>query len=231
MSRDVVVTGASSGLGRALAVHAAAAGDRVVLVARRQSLLDAVAAECGGAVGVVGSVSEQATWASVAEAVRGGTGGELVLVNNAGIAHFGPFHEQEFDVWRDMLETNFVGAMGLTHALIPVMLERGAGRVVNILSIAVKVGLPGTAVYAASKAGLEGMNRALAAEYRPQGITFTDVYAGASDTSIWDSQAGHPPRDQMIPEQSLADTVFDVLQTPRDRVIEAIVVTPPLGIL
>lgn len=231
MSRVVVLTGASSGLGRALALRLGAAGDHLVLIARREEMLRETAEASGAAAAIVGSVSDPEVWAEVVHAVDGLGGEEIVLVNNAGIAKFGAFHESDFADWREQIETNMIGALGLTHALLPSMLARGAGRVVNILSIVLRVSLPGTAGYTAAKAGLEGASRALSAEYRRRGITFTNIYPGASDTSIWDSQTGHPPRDQMIPEASLVDTVFDVLQTPRDRVVEEIVVTPPLGVL
>jgi 3-oxoacyl-[acyl-carrier protein] reductase len=231
LSRVLVITGASSGLGRALALRAAQSGDNLVLIARRESLLREVALECKNAVALVGSVADEPIWKAAVQAVRQLEGDEIILVNNAGIARFGSFHDQDFNTWREQMDTNLLGAMGLTHALIPAMLERGAGRVVNILSIVLKTALPGTAGYTASKAGLEAMSRALSAEYRKQGITFTNIYPGASNTSIWDAQQGHPPRDQMIPEDSLADTIHQALQTPRDRVIEELVITPPLGIL
>ncbi len=232
MSRLVVITGASSGIGRELALLCGANGDELILTARRRIELERTAADSGAAkVGVVcGDITDSSVWGQIAEDARG-SAAELILVNNAGLASFGGFAEESFSTWERQIQVNLVGPFGLTHALIPLMLERGRGRVVNILSIVLKHPLPGAAGYAASKAGLEAMNRCLAAEHRRQGISFTNIYPGATDTPIWDSASGHPSRDQMIPVASVAQTIFEVLNTPRDRVLDEVVITPPDGIL
>lgn len=231
MSRTVVISGASSGIGRELAILCGRNGDDLILTARRESELMRTAAETGSHAEIVaGEIIDSVVWEQIAIAANGSTS-ELILVNNAGLASFGGFADEPFQTWERQIQVNLLGSMGLTHALIPLMLERGQGRVVNILSIVLKHALPGAAGYAASKAGLEAMNRCLAAEYRTRGISFTNVYPGAVDTPIWDGASGHPPREKMSPARSVAETIFDVLRTPRDRVVDEIVITPPDGIL
>lgn len=235
MSRVLVATGATSGIGRAVALRAASAGWSVLLTGRRQALLDQALEECRSAgapaaKAVAGDIQDPALSRLLAEAAAL-LPGELALLNNAGMGVFGPLESQPASQWASLLQTNLVGSILATHALLPLMLERGGGRIVNVLSITLKHSMPGCAVYSASKAGLEAFGREIRTEYRKRGIMVSNVYPGAVDTPIWDGDK-HTPREKMIPPDSLAETIFTAtLAPPPGMAVDELTITPLLGIL
>ncbi|MEX2242406.1 MAG: SDR family NAD(P)-dependent oxidoreductase [Fimbriimonadaceae bacterium] len=231
-----VVTGASSGIGRATALLLAKDGHALVLNARREDVLRSLAEEClaagSSAVTVVaGDVSHPATGPQLADAVGMSGAGEVVLVNNAGTAAFGPFHEQPVETAVRMVDVLLSGAMRATHALLPTMLEEGRGTIVNVVSVAALQTFSSAEAYCAAKAGLLAFSRSLARDYRPMGVRVTSLIPGASDTALWDSIEGHPDRADMLSPQAVAEAIKMVVDTPRDRSYDEIVLTPPKGVL
>mgnify|MGYP001074151382 CR=1 FL=1 len=183
-----IVTGASSGIGRATARLFAEEGAKVVVSGRRQDELDSLVAEIdatgGHAVAVAGDVrSEDHAVALVDKAVNR-FGGLDIAFNNAGsLGATGPASDITIEGWRDTLDTNLTSAfLGAKHQL-PAMLRRGGGSLVFTSSfVGCTAGFPGMAAYAASKAGLVGLTRALAAEFGGRGIRVNAVLPGATDT-------------------------------------------------
>jgi short-subunit dehydrogenase len=231
-----VVTGASSGIGRATALLLAKDGHALVLNARREDELRRLAGEClsagSSAVSVVaGDVSHPATGPQLADAVAMSGDGEVVLVNNAGTAAFGPFHELPVETSVRMVEVLLNGAMRATHALLPTMLEEGRGTIVSVVSIAAVQTFSSAEAYCAAKAGLLAFSRSLARDYRPLGVRVTSLVPGAADTALWDAIEGHPDRADMLPPDAVAETIRMVIEAPRDRVFDEIVLTPPKGVL
>jgi NAD(P)-dependent dehydrogenase (short-subunit alcohol dehydrogenase family) len=183
MARRWLVTGCSSGLGRALATAAALAGDSVVASARRLGDVEDLARTCPGQVSAVAlDVCDPAQCeAAVAHAVDR-FGGVDVLVNNAGSGLFGAVEEVSDDELRAQLEVLVVSAWRLTRLVLPLMRRQGAGHVVNVSSLAGRMGFPGLSAYVAGKYALEGMSQALAAEVAPFGIRVTAVEPSAFAT-------------------------------------------------
>jgi NAD(P)-dependent dehydrogenase (short-subunit alcohol dehydrogenase family) len=178
----VVMTGASSGIGRTTALRLGSAGATVVLVARRREELEAVAqavrAEGGTASVHPCDLTDLDAVAALGEAVLAEHGRVDVLVNNAGrsirrgIDHS---YERIHDFERTM-QLNYLGAVQLTLAFLPGMRERKRGHIVNVSSIAVQAGAPRFASYVASKAALDAFARCVAAEVRHDGVRFTTVH-------------------------------------------------------
>lgn len=185
-----LVTGASRGIGRAIAERLAACGATVAAVARTTEGLagtvDAIRAAGGKAEPFAGTVANPEDVSRIVTAVEDQLGGLHVLVNNAGITKDGLFLRMEDDAFRDVLETNLFGAFYFMRAAGAVMMRQRYGRIVNIASVAGITGNPGQANYSASKAGLIGMTRTVAKELASRKITVNAVAPGFITTDMTD---------------------------------------------
>ena len=185
-----IVTGASSGIGRATARLFAQEGARVVVTARRQAELDRLVAqieEAGGqAVAVAGDVRDEALAKRVVETAVSRFGGLDIAFNNAGtIGEMGPVNDVSLAGWRDTLETNLTSAFLGAKYQVPAMTARGGGSLIFTSSfVGYTVGMPGMAAYAASKAGLIGLTQVLAAEFGSKGIRANAILPGGTDTPM-----------------------------------------------
>lgn len=183
--RTWLVTGASAGLGRAMARAVVEAGDRIVATARDPgALADLVALAPDRVAAVRLDVAEPADIARAADEARRAFGHVDVLVNNAGYGFIGGVEESSDAEIRAQFEVNFFGAVAMTKALLPAMRERGSGWVVNISSIAGVRGRTGTGFYSASKFALEGFSEGLASEMAPFGVKVLVVEPGAFRTDF-----------------------------------------------
>ena len=188
--RTVVVTGASSGIGEACARAFAAAGDRLVLVARRRERLDALAAELAAAHGteslvVVLDVRERAAVDGALGALPEGWRDVDVLVNGAGLAAgLMSVPDADPDDWDTMLDTNVRGVLSVTRAVLPRMLERGSGHIINIGSLAGRAAYPGGAVYSATKAALDRITSGLRMDVLGSGVRVSTVDPGLVETEF-----------------------------------------------
>src|SRR5687767_11402604 len=151
-----VITGASSGIGRATALELARRGANVVLAARRRERLDVLAAECAAmgvsAKAVTTDVTRQEDCVRLIETA----GAVDILINNAGFAVLDPLEHAKLEVWHEMMETNFFGVVHCTQAVLPQMLERRRGTIVNVSSIAGIMGYAHMSGYSASKFAVVG---------------------------------------------------------------------------
>jgi 3-hydroxy acid dehydrogenase/malonic semialdehyde reductase len=178
--RTIVVTGASAGFGAAIARRFVAGGDRVVAGARRKDRLDALAAELGPAVLPVElDVTDRAAVADVLGGLARPFAEVDVLVNNAGLAWgLEPAQSADLDKWERMIATNCTGLVRCTRALLPGMVERGRGHIVNIGSIAGSYPYPGGNVYGATKAFVHQFSLDLRADLHGTGVRVTCVEPG-----------------------------------------------------
>ena len=179
--KHAVVTGASRGIGLAIARALQAQGARVTLIARDAAALEAAAARLGGATGW--QAIDVADAAGVAAAFAG-AGRVDILVNNAGQAASAPFMKTDEALWQRMLEVNMSGAYHCIQAALPGMLDAGWGRIVNVASTAGLTGYRYVAAYCAAKHGLVGLTRALALELAAKGVTVNAVCPGYTETDI-----------------------------------------------
>jgi NAD(P)-dependent dehydrogenase (short-subunit alcohol dehydrogenase family) len=199
--RVAIVTGASSGIGRATAFLLAREGASVFVTARREDALKALVAQIEGAggraVAVVGDVKDETLAEKVVGVAVERFGGLDVAFNNAGLTgEVGPVATLTLQQWNDTLETNLTSAfLGAKHQA-PAMIERGGGSMIFTSTfVGHTVGLPGTAAYAASKAGLIGLTQALAVELAEQNVRVNAIIPGGTDTPSNVANApGAPPQ-------------------------------------
>jgi NAD(P)-dependent dehydrogenase (short-subunit alcohol dehydrogenase family) len=185
-----IVTGASSGIGRATALSFAREGAKLVVGARRRAELDALVAEirqAGGiAVAEAGDVRDEAFAESLVALALHRFGGLDIAFNNAGtLGAMGPTPEIALGGWQETLETNLTGASLAAKHQLPAMLQRGSGSLIFTSTfVGYTAGMPGVAAYAASKAGLIGLTQALAVEFGPRGIRVNAILPGGTDTPM-----------------------------------------------
>ncbi len=188
--RTVVVTGASSGIGAACARAFAAAGDRLVLVARRADRLDTLAAELAEVhstetLALTVDVRDRAAVDEQLGALPDAWCDVDVLVNSAGLAAgLMTVQDADPDDWDRMLDTNVRGVLSVTRALLPRMLERGSGHVINIGSLAGRTAYPGGAVYSATKAALDRITSGLRMDVLGSGVRVSTVDPGLVETEF-----------------------------------------------
>ncbi|MFT9636953.1 SDR family oxidoreductase [Alcaligenes phenolicus] len=190
-----LVTGASSGIGRAIALMFAEQGAALVLTARRGTLLEAVAKEIrqsgGRAEFVAGDITQAETHEQLTEAANSRFGGLDIAINNAGIVGaLKPLAEMSLEEWQTTLDTNLEAAFLGARSQIPAMLHRGGGSIVFTSSfVGTSVGLPGMSAYGAAKAALMGLVKGITADYAAQGIRANALLPGGTDTDIAGDQS------------------------------------------
>jgi NAD(P)-dependent dehydrogenase (short-subunit alcohol dehydrogenase family) len=186
--RVAVVTGASKGLGEAIAVALAAAGARLALVARDGGQLDRLAAtlRAGGAEAepFAADVRDETAVAALAAAVEARFGAVHILVNSAGVNVRKNLTDFTLEEWRRVLDTNLTGVFLMCRAFLPLMKGQGYGRVLNLTSMMSHIALAERTAYCASKAGLVGLTRALALEVASDGITVNGISPGPFETAM-----------------------------------------------
>jgi short-subunit dehydrogenase len=219
----VVVTGASRGIGRVVAVAAASRGASVGLVARDAEQLATVSASLPGAsawaAADVGDASQLRAAIASLEAELGPTD---VLVANAGIGAYGPFVDVTDDEVDALVRVNVLGTVNTVRAVLPGMVERRRGAIVVVASIAGRIGAPFEALYSATKFAQVGLAEALAVEVAPHGIAVAVVNPGPVDTGFFDAR-GHPyvrPRPRKVaPEVVAAEVVAAVERGRQERTV------------
>ncbi|MHB2207309.1 3-oxoacyl-[acyl-carrier-protein] reductase [Methylobacterium sp. CM6257] len=186
--RKALVTGATGGLGQAIARALHAQGATVALSGTRQAALEALAAELGErASPVVADLSDKDSVEGLVPAAEAAVGPLDILVNNAGITRDNLFMRMKDEEWEQVLAVNLTAAFRLSRAAVKGMMRRRSGRIVNIGSVVGSTGNPGQGNYAAAKAGLVGMTKALAAEVASRGITVNCIAPGFISSPMTDA--------------------------------------------
>jgi short-subunit dehydrogenase len=213
--RVAVVTGASSGIGAALATDLARRGATVAAVARRKDRLDEVVDQCrqyaAASMAVPADISERAECERVIREVDERFGRVDILVNNAGISIHRNAARTTADDVETLMAVNFFAPVYLTTAALPGMLERRQGAVVNITSVAGYVPNPGESAYGAAKAALSLWTHGLAVDLSNSGVQVTVVSPGPIDTEIWSLDEELSYDGKLYPPQVVADAVADAV--------------------
>jgi NAD(P)-dependent dehydrogenase (short-subunit alcohol dehydrogenase family) len=230
-----VISGAGSGIGKAVAVALGSRGVWVALLGRTAGRLEEVLSEVREAGGdgrvFVCDVRDPGAVDGVAEELIGERGAPSVLVPAAGVLAVAPAEELSPESFRDVVETNLLGTFHLVRSFLPVMKAAGRGRLVPILSVAATRGFPTWAAYCASKWGVRGLVASLREELAGSGVTITAVYPGATDTDLWDDVPGEWDRSKMVPVEEVARAVLHALETPEPALVEEVHLGPAGGAL
>ena len=225
-----LVTGASRGIGRSVALRLAEEGARVGLFARTEGDLRAVAAEIEGSGGralvIVGDGRQEPDVARAVEETIGKLGGLDILVLNAGVGKYGPLEAFSADDYDWVMDTNMRSTFLFARHAVPHLKRQGAGHVVVVASVAGKRGIPNEAVYCASKHAQVGFAQALDYELRPHGVKVTTVAPGGVDTHFafgTGRTPGDPKlRDYLDPQDVAQAVLFAVTQSPKSRIVELV---------
>ena len=220
-----LITGASSGIGAATARAAAAAGHRLVLAARSQDKLDALAAECGGEERALAVVTDVTSWEDnerLADAALEAFGRIDVAFVNAGFGGKRSFHPDEADTvehWRDMVLTNVLGAAYTIRATLPAILA-AKGHVLITSSVAGRVALPGS-LYSSTKWAVTGMGQSLRGEVAGTGVRVTLIEPGMVDTPFFDNRP-----QAALQDDDIANAVMYAVSQPAHVDVSEILVRP-----
>lgn len=232
MDQELVwVTGASSGIGRACAKHLAASGRIVVVSSRRKngllSLVAEIKAEGGHAVALECDVSDEidVAWA-IKSIIKSFGEGPDILINNAGISPYQSIEDTTTEIFDRVVDTNLFGNFLCAKAVLPEMLRKGKGAIVQMLSIASTKAFAGGTAYGSSKFGALGFTNALREDVRKQGIRVIAVMPGATETNSWDASERAEFHDRMMQPEDIAQAVADALAQPSRALVEEIVVRP-----
>ncbi|MEX2467645.1 MAG: SDR family oxidoreductase [Gemmatimonadota bacterium] len=219
VGRTAVVTGASRGIGRAIAERLAEGGARVFGLGRSEASLRDLAKQTGAEPVVVDLSDDVALWDALDRLTEELRGPPDVLVNGAGVFGMGPVAEETVRHLDLELALNLRAPFLVVRALLPAMLERGSGLIVNVGSVAGRRAFPGNGAYSASKFGLRGFHEVLLEELRGTGVRATLLEPAATDTPIWDPLDPDenplvPSRADMLLAADVADAALFVATRP-----------------
>ncbi len=227
-NRVAVVTGAGRGIGEAIALALARAGAHVVLAARREADLAAVAKrvqEAGGeASWCVTDVGSGEDVEALFKTVDAGPGRLDILVNNAGLGEYGPLHEFTPDQFDRVIRTNLRGTFFCCREAMQRMIPKGAGYIINVSSVVGFKGYPLQSAYAASKHGIMGLTKSLAVEAQEHGIKVSAVLPGGVDTDMVRQARPDLDPDELLQPEDIAQTVCYLLSLSPQAAIDQIYV-------
>lgn len=218
--KTIIITGAGSGLGKELAHLFSQKGYHLLLTGRTLEKLitakEEIIAQGGKAdillldIGNAEDVSQKVEEISQTYNIYG-------LVNNAGVGHFGPFVEMDEQHISEMINTNILGTLLMTKAILPQLLKGAEGRIMNIISTAGLRGKVNEAVYAASKFAIRGFTESLQKEYEGSGIKFNAVYMGGMDTPFWENSDHVKDTSRFRSPREVAELIIE--QMDQDSII------------
>jgi len=226
-----LVTGATEGIGRSIAIRLGRAGYSVGITARTRAKVEAVTAELTQlgirAVGVPADVSDPGQVERVIGEVTAALGPIDVLVNNAGIAIAKPLVDTTLEEWDRTFATNVRSLYLTAHAVLPGMKARGQGDIINVASLAGKNGIANATAYSASKHAMMGFSRSLMLEVRSFGIRVITVCPGSVDTALMRQQSAFKVNfDRILKPEDVAEAVLGALQLPRRAMVSELEIRP-----
>ena len=232
MLETAVITGASSGVGKSLAIQLSDAGYKVVLAARSENKLNAIAEEIqtkGGNCLVVPTDVSQPEQINNLKVRTLEYGDVFVVINNAGLGKFCKIEDVTLEDWNRQLDVNLRASFLVSQAFIPGMKQREKGMLVFMNSVAGKKGYPYSAAYVASKFGMRGLADSMREELRENNIKVISIHPGAVDTPFWDKTGVNFPREEMLDTFTLAQSIMHAIQSPGNFTVEELVVRRTAG--
>ncbi len=226
--KTALITGAGRGIGRGIALAFAEQGCNIAAAARSadevNATVDAVKRTGRRALALIADVSNEHDVRTMADETLTAFGRIDILVNNAGYANFKPFTELSLDEWRKTIDVNLTGVFLCTKAVVPSMIKRGSGRIINISSVAGLKPLTDQSAYCASKHGLNGLTKVLAMELRQYGIGVHSICPGGVDTRLaQEAMPGRDKSDWMTPEDIAHACLYLASLSPRATTDEIVV--------
>ncbi len=234
--RRALITGASSGIGKATALAFAKAGIDVALVSRSVDKLTPVC-DAVSHTGVEAKAYEVdlACVAQVQEKMQAiALDGDIdILVNNAGMGYTATLTETPLSDWQQVIDLNLTSVFQCIMGILPRMRTRGTGTIINITSIAAKQAFPNWGAYSVSKAGLIALSQTLAQEERAHGIRVTAICPGAVNTELWDTETVNAnfDRSKMLTPEIVAQSILYAALLPQQAVIDELTIMPSAGAL
>lgn len=223
------ITGASTGIGKNLAEKFAKNNYHVIGSARREiNSEEFFSSKKASITYYKNDVSNLDEVSELSKKIQSDYNVEC-LINNAGITSFKPFVENSFDEIEKIFDTNLKGSIYTIKSVLPQMIEKKSGTIINILSVAAKKIFTNSSVYAASKAGLEIFSKVLREELREHNIRIINIYPGATSTEIWPDEAIEKFASKMMTPEKLADFIYEVYSSSSSISPEEIVVRPISG--
>jgi len=235
IQQRALITGASSGIGRATAFAFAQAGIHLVLLGRNQARLDEVASQAGS-YGVevktyaLDLAQVEQVKARVSE-IAGEAGPIDILVNNAGMGYTGALIDTSLADWQQIMALNLTSVFQCIQGILPEMRQRKRGTIINVASIAGHQVFPEWGAYCVSKFGLIALSKTLAIEERPHGIRVVTISPGSVNTPIWDTETVQADfdRSRMLTPETVAHSILHTALLPDQAVIEELTLMPNAG--
>ncbi|QSJ21103.1 SDR family oxidoreductase [Nostoc sp. UHCC 0702] len=235
--RRALITGASSGIGKATALAFAKAGIDVALVSRSRDKLEAVT-EAVRHTGVEAKaytvdLAEVSLVEKKIQAIAIDFGDIDILVNNAGIAYTATLTETPLADWQQVIDLNLTSVFQCILGILPGMRDRKTGTIINVASIVAKQPFASWGAYSVSKAGLLALSQTLAQEERAHGIRVTAICPGAVNTEIWDTETVRVKldRSKMLTPEIVAESILHTALLPQQAVIDELILMPSAGAL
>lgn len=230
MKRTVIITGASKGIGRGLALALAAEGAQLGLIARTEAELNelkaaiqALGAQC---LIFAGSVADEGLVNRAVQEVQATFGGVDVLINNAGYGIFGPTESYNSSDWSDLYDTNVKGTFLCCKAVLPGMKAAGGGHIINIASDVAKRVFDGGALYCSSKFAQDAFSAALRKEVRKDKIKVSVVYSGLVDTMFHADPQGADAHSEWLKVEDMVASIVFLMNQPAHVVIDELMIHP-----
>ena len=235
--KTALITGASSGIGKATALAFAKVGIDLALVSRSSDKLAKVAYDTQ-VLGVESKVypldlENVETVPGNIQRIINDFGNIDILVNNAGIGYTAPLNQTSLSDWQRVINLNLTSVFQCIIGVLPAMRDRGTGTIINVASIAGKQAFANWGAYSVSKAGVIALSQALAQEERVHGIRVTAICPGAVNSSLWDTDTVNADfdRSKMLSPENVAQSILYTVMLPKQAVVDELTLMPSAGVL
>ncbi|MBI5326460.1 MAG: SDR family oxidoreductase [Ignavibacteriae bacterium] len=228
------ITGGSRGIGASIALRFADTNATIALSARTEKSFIGLKKELANSKNVFFfpcDVSNQDEVSETQKNINKKLGKIDILINNAGVAKFKSFDELSVEDYHSMINTNLFGTFITSKTVLPSMIKRKKGIILNIISVAAEKTFKGSSLYSASKAGVLAMSRSMREDLREKGIKVVDILPGATETELWSGNSRKKYGHRMMQPENLGEIIFNILKNSLSDnfMIEEVVVRPQLG--